>query len=118
MGKRKLTNWQLGYGGKRIPASVPGDITMDLYKAGVVKNPYFGDNQKENDWIPREDFTYSTEIDADEKLLEQESIEIVFDGIDVYSEIFLNGKQIGSTENMFLQYRFDVKELLKKGKNA
>ena len=117
MGKLKLANWQLGYGGKRIPASVPGDITMDLYKAGVVKNPYFGDNQKENDWIPREDFTYSTEIDADEKLLEQESVEIVFDGVDVFSEIFLNGKQIGSTENMFLQYRFDVKELLKKGKN-
>ena len=117
MEKVKFTNWQLGYGGKRIPAAVPGDITMDLYKAGLVKNPYFGDNQKENDWIPREDFTYITEIDADEKLLAQESVEIVFDGVDVYSEIFLNGKQIGSTENMFLQYRFDIKELLQKGKN-
>ena len=117
MDKVKLTNWQLEYDGKRIPAAVPGDITMDLYKAGIVKNPYFGDNQKENDWIPREDFTYITEFDADEKLLAQESVEIVFDGVDVYSEIFLNGKQIGSTENMFLQYRFAIKDLLKKGKN-
>lgn len=117
MKKVKLTSWQLEYRGGRIPAAVPGDITMDLYKAGVVKNPYFGDNQKENDWIPREDFTYITELDADENLLGQESVEIVFDGIDVYSEIFLNGKQLGCTENMFLQYRFDIKELLKKGKN-
>ena len=117
MEKVKLTNWQLGYGGKLISAAVPGDITMDLYKAGIVKNPYFGDNQKENDWIPREDFTYITEFDVDEGLLAQESVEIVFDGVDVYSEIFLNGKQIGSTENMFLQYRFDIKEFLQKGKN-
>ena len=82
MEKVKLTNWQLGYGGKLISAAVPGDITMDLYKAGIVKNPYFGDNQKENDWIPREDFTYITEIEADEDLLMQESVQLVFNGID------------------------------------
>ena len=113
----KLKNWQLEYGGNVVPATVPGDITIDLFKAGLVKNPYFGDNQKENDWIPRQDFTYISEIEVDDELLSQESVRIVFDGIDVYSDIFLNGKQIASTDNMFLQYRFEVKDLLKKGKN-
>ena len=117
MEKAKLTNWQLKYGGGVIPAAVPGDITIDLYKAGVVKDPYYADNHKENDWIPREDFTYITEIDGTEEILSQERVEIVFDGIDVYSEIFLNGQSIGCTDNMFLQYRFDVTDLLKKGKN-
>ena len=117
MQKRKISEWKLQYDGATIPASVPGDITIDLYKAGLVKNPYFGDNQKENDWIPRKDFTYITEIDADEKLLANKKVLIVFDGIDTYADIYVNGKLLGSTNNMFLQYRFDVKDLLKKGKN-
>lgn len=115
--KEIIQGWKLQYGQTTVPAAVPGDITIDLYNAGLVKNPYFGDNQKENDWIPRQDFTYITEMDVSEELLAQESVQLVFDGIDVYSEIFLNGKKIGSTENMFLQYRFDVKGLLQKGKN-
>ena len=117
MQKQKVINWQLSFEGKTIPASVPGDITIDLYNAGLVKDPYFGDNQKENDWIPRKDFTYVTEIQADDKLLSQECVQIVFDGIDVYSDVYFNGEKLGSTDNMFLQFRFDIKNLLKKGKN-
>jgi beta-mannosidase len=117
MKKAKLTNWQLQYGGGTIPAAVPGDITIDLYKAGIVKDPYFADNHKENDWIPREDFTYIVEFDTTEEMLTQECVQIVFDGIDVYSDIYLNNQLIGSTDNMFLQYRFEVRDVLKKGKN-
>ena len=90
MKKLTIKNWQLQYDGKTIPAQVPGDLTIDLYNAGIVKNPYFGDNQKENDWIPRRDFTYLTEIVADEALLKEESIELVFNGIDVYSVVTMN----------------------------
>ena len=88
MKKVKIQNWQLEFDGRTIPAKVPGDITIDLYNAGIVKNPYFGDNQKENEWIPRRDFTYITEIEADEDLLVQESVQLVFNGIDVYSDIY------------------------------
>ena len=45
-GKEMIKNWKLQYGETTIPATVPGDITMDLYNAGLVKNPYFGDNKK------------------------------------------------------------------------
>ena len=117
MEKVKIQNWQLEFDGRTIPASVPGDITIDLYNAGIVKNPYFGDNQKENEWIPRRDFTYVTEIEADDELLVRESVQLVFNGIDVYSDIYLNNQLIGSTDNMFLQYRFEVRDVLKKGKN-
>ena len=117
MEKVKIQNWQLEFDGRTIPAKVPGDITIDLYNAGIVKNPYFGDNQKENEWIPRRDFTYITEIEADDNLLVQESVQLVFNGIDVYSDIYLNNQLIGSTDNMFLQYRFEVRDVLKKGKN-
>ena len=43
----KLKNWSLKFDGKTIPASVPGDITIDMFKAGIVKDPYYGFNYRE-----------------------------------------------------------------------
>lgn len=117
MEKVKISNWTIEYDGKRIPAAVPGDITIDLFRAGVIKNPYYGFNYRENDWIARRDFTYETELDVTDEILAQDSVALVFDGVDVYSDVYLNGKLLGHTENMFLQYRFEVKEYLQKGKN-
>ena len=118
MKKILVTNWQLDYNGKKIPAQVPGDITIDLYKAGLIEDPYYGMNYVENTWVARTDFTYETELDVTEEMLANPSIELVFDGVDVYSDVYVNGKLVGSTENMFLQYRFEIKDFLKVGKNV
>lgn len=118
MNALKLTDWSLDYNGKKIPASVPGDITIDLFKAGIVKDPYYGFNYIENTWIARTDFKYECEFDVCDKLLAEESISLNFDGIDVYSSIYLNGKHLGDTDNMFLKYTYEIKPLLKKGKNV
>lgn len=97
-------------------ATVPGDIHNDLLQCGLIPNPYFSDNlyqcQKvtEQDWIYKKTFSLSKE-----EILTHS--ELQFDGIDTYADIFLNGKLLGSTENMFLQYAFDVSELLRVGEN-
>lgn len=113
----KLDRWKLIYDDKTIPAQVPGDITIDLWHAGLVKNPYFGMDYKDIEWVARRDFTYQTNIHADRELLANESVRVVFDGIDVFADIYLNGKHLGSTENMFLQYRFEIRDLLHEGDN-
>lgn len=38
---------------------------------------------------------------------------IIFDGVDTFSEIYLNKKLIGSTNNMFVKYTFSVEDFLK-----
>ena len=103
-------NWKLKRTttGEVFNASVPGDITIDLYNAGKIQDPYFGMNHKDIGWIPREDFEYTCDFDVTQEVLSQERIELVFDGIDLFAEVHLNGKLLGKTENMFLQYRFDV----------
>ena len=118
MERVNVQNWQLEYNGKKIPAQVPGDITIDLFNAGIIQNPYYGMNYVENTWVARTDFTYETKLNITEEIFNQPSIEIIFDGIDVYSDIYVNGKLIGSTENMFLQYRFDIKKYLTIGENT
>jgi beta-mannosidase len=38
-------------------------------------------------------------------------------GIDTASNIYINDKLIGTTDNMFVRYKFDVKKTLKIGGN-
>ena len=103
--------------GKRIPAAVPGDITSDLLNAGLIPDPLYGENLKTLGSLFESDYTYECEISVSEDLLSYAYIALDFGGIDTISEVFLNGKKLGSTENMFLAYSFDVKDLLRKGKN-
>lgn len=100
-----------------MKASVPGDITMDFYRAGKIKDPYVRENYKDAEWIGREDFTYETLFSCSEDELSQKSNVLVLDGVDLFSDVYLNGTLLGPTKNAFLQYRFEVHDLLKKEGN-
>lgn len=102
---------------KVIDAAVPGDITADLYRAGVIDDPFFGLNHKRLGWIQQSDFVYFTEFTASLELLNSEEILLEFDAIDTFADIYLNGSLLGSTDNAFLKYTFSVKKLLKSGAN-
>ena len=118
--KHNLKDWKLYKNDwkEMINADVPGDITIDLYHAKKIPNPYFGLNHRDIRWTTEEDFTYENFFVVDKSLFEQDEIYLNFDGIDTYSEIYLNGILLGKTDNMFIKYRFEVKKLLcKKGEN-
>ncbi|PWM74491.1 MAG: hypothetical protein DBX59_03640 [Bacillota bacterium] len=110
-----LQKWQLKdlETGVIVPAAVPNDITVDLYRAGVIENPMFGMNHCEVNRFLTHDFEYSVRFDVAEDMLSAEELYLNFDGIDLYAEIRLNGAELGKTENMFLNYRYEVKSLLK-----
>lgn len=42
---------------------------------------------------------------------------LTFHGIDTIATITLNGIELGTVDNMFVRYRFDVKNILRKGFN-
>ncbi len=109
--------WSLKHGGKIFSATVPGDVTLDLWNGGVIKDPYYGINHLENAWIINTDFEYTTEFSVPEEIMEKDEVLLEFCGIDTFSEIVLNGVTVGKTENMFLKYTFSVKEHLKPNGN-
>ena len=39
------------------------------------------------------------------------------EGIDTISDVYINDKLIGKTDNMFVRYKFDIKNALKTGNN-
>ena len=93
-------------------AVVPGDVHLDLQRDGVLPNLVFGQNFYRSVWVENEDFMYRTSFNAP-SFKKNSRMYLDFDGLDCFATIWLNGKQIGKTHNMFMRYSFDVSDLLK-----
>jgi len=120
MKKLSLTGaWEFRQAGTQawLPASVPGGVHTDLLALGRIPDPFAGDNEKRVQWVADAAWEYRRQFSASPDLLQQPLIELVCDGLDTLASLSLNGQDLGSTANMFRQYRFDVKPLLKAGAN-
>jgi beta-mannosidase len=103
--------------GEWFAATVPGDVHLDLLKAGKIPDPFYRDNESKLQWIEKAGWEYRTTVEATSATLAREHVELVFDGLDTACTIFLNGEKIGTPDNMFRQWRFDVKQKLHVGSN-
>ena len=113
-GKWKLKRLKTG---DVYDAQVPGDITIDLWKAGLYDDPKVSFNYKECAWVLREDFEYILDFEISKEMLAQEKLTLKFLGIDTFAEVYLNGEKLFDAENMFLGYEQDVTAAAKAGKN-
>ena len=117
-------NWQFAEKGKSnfLPATVPGCIHTDLIDNKVIPNPYYRSNEDSVQWIENKSWKYKTTFDCDESVLMDDVNELVFEGIDTYCSVFLNGFQLNfgnqkETNNMFREWRTDIKPFLKTKSN-
>ncbi len=101
-----------------IPAHVPGTVHTDLLAAGRIPNPFVGDHEKDLQWIEDADWTYRTRFDADALLLSRSRVDLVFDGLDTYAEVLVNGRKVLTADNMFRRWSVDVKPVLRRGENT
>lgn len=113
-------NWQFRQAGeeKWLPALVPGTVHTDLYNNKVIEDPYYRLNEHQLQWIDKENWEYQTTIDADPSLLKFNRIELEFKGLDTYAEVSLNGQVVLQADNMFREWKADIKPFLKKGSNT
>lgn len=100
-----------------LPAVVPGGAHTDLMAAGRIPDPFVADHELDVQWVADADWTYRRTFPVSQELLAQDVVELVCDGLDTLADIRLNGVLIGSAENAFRQYRWQVKEILRPGEN-
>ena len=98
-------------------ARVPGTVHTDLYGNKKIPNPYYGDNEAKCQWIEQRDWEYKSNIVVTSDMRSKTHIELTFEGLDTYADIYLNGKSILTADNMFRTWVVDVKPLLKLGDN-
>src|SRR5699024_1032083 len=110
-----------------MPAEVPGTVHTDLMANEIIPDPFKDRNEdyvqwNENverkvRWVEDEDWEYKTTFTISAEELENDQIDLVFDGLDTFAEVFLNGESILNANNMFRQWSVPVKLLLKEGEN-
>ncbi len=103
--------------GEWLPARVPGGIYTDLMAAGRIPDPFYRLNADEERWIPEADWLYARTFEVDSSVLESDRAMLVFEGIDTFARVILNGREIGRPENGFIEHEFDVTDVLVEGEN-
>lgn len=101
-----------------LPATVPGCVHTDLLENKLIEDPFYRDNEKNLQWIGKTDWEYETRFNISAEMLKRQNLEIVFEGLDTYANVFLNDKAILDADNMFRTWRVDVKSALKQGENV
>ncbi len=98
-------------------ATIPGTVHTDLAKNGLIADPFYGSNEKEVQWIENDTWVYETTITLQEKQVNQESLSLIFEGLDTYAKVYLNNQLIIEADNMFRRWEIPVKPIIKQGNN-
>src|SRR5438128_7305449 len=114
------TGWQFREAGKDTwyPASVPGCVHTDLPNNKLIDDPFYRDNEKKLQWIGKTDWEYRTTFNVPAVMLERKNVELIFEGLDTYADVFLNEQPLINTDNMFRTWRVDAKRLARSGSNT
>lgn len=97
--------------------TVPGCVHTDLLSGGMIQNPYYGDNEKRLQWIGEKDWEYARTFNVSAADLEQNHVELVFEGLDTYATVYVNDIEVIRADNMFRTWKADVKDILIPGEN-
>ncbi|MEG2061331.1 MAG: glycoside hydrolase family 2 protein, partial [Alistipes sp.] len=105
----RLNNW--------YPATVPGVVHTDLMRNQLLEDPFFRLNERGAQWVDKEDWIYESHFDATPEVFDKEHVELVFEGLDTYADVYLNDSLVLHADNMFRRWRVDIKPLLQSVNN-
>nr|WP_081625216.1 glycoside hydrolase family 2 protein [Paenibacillus massiliensis] len=101
-----------------LPAQVPGCVHTDLLQSGRIDDPFYGTNEHRLQWVDKQDWEYAATLHVDSDWLQLDVLELVFEGLDTYANVYVNGQQVLTADNMFRIWRVDIRAYLTPGENA
>ena len=94
-----------------VPATVPGNVELDLLAAGRIADPMIGSNVYALRKYEGYQWSYTRRF-ASPALRPGQRLQLHFGGIDCLASIWLNGRHVGESENMLIEQDYDITELL------
>jgi len=96
-----------------IPAKVPGAVQYDLMAAGKLENPYRSTQAAfDSAWVAKSDWLYRKCFFLEESQNKARRWFLRVNGVDTFSEVWLNGSLIGETRNNYRYYEFPIDSTL------
>lgn len=102
---------------KQLSLGTHGSVQEVLIKTGELPDPFIGTNEKDFAWIENYSWEFNSELSLNAEDLKKEHIDLEFPNVDTYAKVYINGHLLGTTENCYITYRFDVREWVKVGIN-
>ena len=102
---KKDTQWNTisalkASGFRAVGAKVPGNFEIDFERAGVIEDVFFGLNPLDAQKRENYHFWYARTF----SWTEAKAFDLLFEGIDTFANVYLNGTHIGSTDNMLISH--------------
>ena len=97
-----------------ISATVPGNVELDLFRAGIEPDPFYAENiyrfrrYEFYCW----QFERTVTVEKNDK-----KYELVFEGLNCFADVYVNDVPVGTAANAMIAHRFDVTRALKNGEN-
>ncbi|MDX2053605.1 MAG: hypothetical protein SFV15_14490 [Polyangiaceae bacterium] len=100
-----------------MPAHMPGTLHYALEKLGKIPDAMHERNELSVQWVDEQDWELVRNVRATVADCRKLRQELVFNGLDTIVTIYLNGKKVGRSVNMFRQVVCDVAGVLVPGEN-
>jgi beta-mannosidase len=101
-------------GWETLTAQVPGNVELALVEAGKLPDPFVGKNilllrpYEFHEWWYRRTFPA-------QPLRPGQRARLIFDGLDCFATVWLNGRKVGESDNALIEHAFEVTECLRAG---
>ena len=114
---RQITSTPQGAEAGWLPATIPGDVHLDLLANKKIEDPFYRDNESKLQWIENASWEYRDSFDVTPALLARTNVDLVFDGLDAAAQVYLNGTQVLNADDSFRVWRVSAKAHLHAGSN-
>lgn len=97
-----------------MDASIPGNVRLDLMQNGKIEDPYYGQNNKNSQWVNEYEWWYKKEFELQIDAINPQNkiLQLVFKAVDYVAEFWLNGRNLGTHEGMFGKITFEVTDII------
>ncbi|KAH9927208.1 glycoside hydrolase family 2 protein [Epithele typhae] len=98
--------------------SFPTTVHVELLAHKKIPDPFIALREWDVQWVGEAAWTFKTTFTATPAELAAQNVDLVFEGLDTFADVELNGKHILKNESQFVSHRVPVKDDLKAGDNT
>ena len=93
-----------------LPAKVPGGVHYDLFRAGLIENPYYGKNSLHCEWAENRWWMYRAGFPSvfNGCDLAKERVRLTFEGVDYEASVFFNDQLCAEHKGMYEPFSIDL----------
>ncbi len=115
--KGNINNIDLIFEKEGIKCNVPGDVHNAFTQAGIIEDPLIDLNSRKCRWMEEKEFWYRKVFYIENAFI-KDYTEIVFEGLDLTADIWINNSYIGRHNNAFIEKVIDISKYIKSSENV